>query len=182
MKKRYRRHRTTFLGITLTICGMGLLSYTAFRVPFVHSLWPPALILFGGFLTWRYFFLGMVEFFFFFGMLCVHAGILGLLSGWFSFIDIGRIWPLFLTLTGLTLLPYGYKKRRNNRLALIVPSLSFIFLSLVFLPFSLGVTTLRFREFIFRWWPLLIVFLGILFLVDCFCKNPREKRDEQIKN
>lgn len=108
------------------------------------------------------------------GMICV-GGILGLLNGWFSFIDLHRVWPLFLTVAGVTLIPYGFRKRRINRPVIIIPAVSFILLSLIFLPFSMGLVKMGFREFVYRWWPLLFVFLGILLLASYFGRNLKEK-------
>ena len=182
MRKNIKFNKNILLGIVLVILGVGLLSFTAFRLPVFHAFWPAMLIALGGFFIWRVFYLGESEILLFLGMLFVQSGLLGLLNGWFSFIDIERIWPIFLTMVGITLVPYGFRKRRSNRAIFMIPAVTFIFLSFIFLPFSLNLTKMGFRDFVYRWWPLLFVFLGILLLANHIGRNITEKREHPDRN
>jgi len=177
MKREFHLNRNILLGIVFVAIGIALLSYTAFDLPLIHSVWPPVLIFVGGFFIWRVFFLGENEILLFFGMICAQAGFLGLFESWFSFIDIYRIWPIFLFMAGLTLLPHGFRKRRNNRVIFIIPGFTFIFLAGIFLPFSLGLAQMSFMEFVNLWWPLLFVFLGILLLANHIGRNIKQKKE-----
>ena len=177
MKREVRFNKNILLGILLVVLGLVLLSFTVFKLPLFASVWPSMLIVLGGYYIWRVFFLDEREIFLFLGMLCVQAGVLGLLNGWFSFIDLTRIWPVFLTVAGITLIPYALRKRRSKRAIFMIPAVSFIFLSGVFLPFSLGLMKMSFIEFVYLWWPLLFVFLGILLLANHIGRNIKEKRE-----
>ncbi len=48
-----------------------------------------------------------------------------------------RIWPLFMLVTGLSLIPYGLRKKASARTAIMVPAVFISFLALFFLIFSL---------------------------------------------
>jgi len=177
MKNQFPLNRNVLFGVVLVVLGLMALSFTAFKISFVHAFWPPALIFLGGLFIWRVFFLDASEAFLFMGMLAVQAGVLGLLNGWFSFISVERIWPVFLFMAGVTLFPYGMRKRRINRPVFIIPAVTFIFLSVIFLPFSLDIIRMSFREFVILWWPLLLVFIGILFVTSHLGRNLKDKRD-----
>ena len=176
MKNQLPLNRNVLFGVVLVVLGLVALSFTAFQIPLVHALWPPVLIFLGGYFIWRVFFLDASEALLFMGMLAVQGGVLGLLNGWFSFINVERIWPIFLFMAGVTLIPYGMRKRRFNRPVFIIPAVTFIFMAGIFLPFSLDLIQMSFREFVILWWPLLLVFLGILLLATHWGRNLKDKR------
>lgn len=160
--------KAILFGGVLVVIGVGLVSFTAFRLPIASAFWPPLLVMLGAFMTWRVFQHDDREIFLFGGVLLIQVGVLGLINGWFPFVDIGRVWPLFMLMIGVTLLPYGYRKRRSNKYVFIIPGASIVLLSLGFLPFSLGLVKVGLRRFVLEWWPLAIVFLGLLILLSHF--------------
>jgi hypothetical protein len=79
-------------------------------------------------------------------------------------VEFQRIWPVFMTIAGLSLLAYSFTRRRNHRAVTMVPASAMIVLSLLFLLFSLDIVETSFIVFVSRWWPSLLVFLGAVFL------------------
>ncbi len=87
-----------------------------------------------------------------------------------------RYWPAFMMITGLSLIPYGYRKKGAARTAIIIPALFITVLSLVFLLFSLGTTGITFRQFVRQWWPLVLIALGLALIVSFFSsRKPTNK-------
>ena len=72
-----------------------------------------------------------------------------------------RAWPLLSVFTGLALLPMGLRRHGTLRKRYIVSSCAFVLLGSALMIFSLRLVPFSFRDFIYHWWPLLILFGGI---------------------
>ncbi len=84
--------------------------------------------------------------------------------------EIEKIWPIFMLITGLSMIPYGIRKNRFLRIRILVPAGAIIILSLFFLPFTLKLLTIKFVSFVTRWWPVLFIILGLIFLTIYYTK------------
>ncbi len=163
-------------GSVLLLIGTLLLLKTTGHIPSFGSLWPVLLILIGllflfysgtGVKSQRYVFLGMI-------LLLIGVFYL-LLNTVISVMDMKKLWPVFMTIIGVSMIPYGLAKSGHGRIVLIVPGGFLTALSLVFLVFSLGMTDVRFSLFVIRWWPCILIVFGILFLVSHFRKKKRTR-------
>ena len=93
--------------------------------------------------------------------------------------EIERIWPIFMLITGISMVPYGIGRKNRARIKILVPAGAIITMSLFFLPFSLRLLSVRFMNFTTRWWPVLLIILGFIFLTIFFTKlHIRGKREE----
>jgi len=90
--------------------------------------------------------------------------------------DLARLWPLFMLVTGLSFVPYGYRKRGAPRTVIVVPGLFLSFLALLFLPFSLHYTEGGLTGFVRQWWPLILVVLGAALIVSYFSTRRPSKK------
>jgi chromate transport protein ChrA len=87
-----------------------------------------------------------------------------------------RIWPLFMIVTGISLVPYALRKKGNARTAVIVPAVFISFLALIFLPFSLRREEGGLVAFVRQWWPMILVVLGISLIISFFStRRPSNK-------
>jgi hypothetical protein len=87
-----------------------------------------------------------------------------------------RFWPAFMLISGLSLIPYGYRKKGAARTAIVIPALFITALSLVFFFFSLGTAGITFREFVRQWWPMVLIALGLALIVSFFSsRRPSNK-------
>ncbi|MFP4329557.1 MAG: LiaF transmembrane domain-containing protein [Alkalispirochaetaceae bacterium] len=80
-------------------------------------------------------------------------------------LEFRRVWPLFMTVAAVSLIAYGFTRPRGARAVLMVPATAMVLLSLIFLLFSLRLVETPFLSFVGRWWPTLLVALGVIFLV-----------------
>lgn len=90
--------------------------------------------------------------------------------------SLARIWPVFMLITALSLVPFGLRKRAAARTAILVPAIFFFFLGLVFLPFSLHHEDGGLVAFVRQWWPMILVVLGITLIISFFStRRPSNK-------
>lgn len=80
-------------------------------------------------------------------------------------LPISRLWPLLSVFAGLALFPAGWHRYRKIRVRYLVPSLAFAILGCGLLIFSLDMVPFSFKQFILKWWPLLIVLAGLTLLL-----------------
>ncbi len=147
--------------IFFLLVGTGMLLVTTGVLPKYGDLWPIPMTLTG--VLFLYFvsvrdpkFGYLVP-----GVILTMSGILLILHRVFFFdVPIDRFWPLFMTFAGCALTVYSLKFRRNTRQVILVPAVFITLLSLVFLPFSLGITKKSFRDVVVAWWPLLLIVLS----------------------
>ncbi len=80
-------------------------------------------------------------------------------------VQIAVVWPVFMTIVGIALTVYGVRKGEEYRLTLVTPGAAIIILSLVFLLFSTDVIEESLSRVAAKWWPLIVVFIGVLVIV-----------------
>jgi len=178
MEREKRRFPNALLvtGVLLFVIGGCLLLLTSGMLPGLASLWP-ALFIVGG-LTLLYLSVArrITEFYVFPGMFMALGGLYFVLGeGFLAWRELLKVWPVFMAITGASIIPYGLLKRGNARVALVIPGVAILVLALIFLPFSLGITSLSFAKVAVLWWPALLVALGLVFLASHFLRRRREK-------
>jgi len=90
--------------------------------------------------------------------------------------SIVRIWPVFMLVTGVSLVPYGFRKHGSARIAIVVPGLFISLLALLFIPFSLHHTEGGLGAFVRQWWPMILIILGAALVVSFFStRRPSNK-------
>lgn len=70
------------------------------------------------------------------------------------------LWPVFMTIGGLALMAYGFRKGPYQRASLVVPGVMIVVLSVIFLMFSLDVITQSLAQVAVRWWPATLIVIG----------------------
>jgi hypothetical protein len=68
----------------------------------------------------------------------------------------------------LSLIPAGWHRYGKATARFVVPSLAFVALGAVFLIFSFDLVPFSFKRFFLAWWPLLLVFAGIILTLVSF--------------
>lgn len=157
--------RLLLFGSLLVVVGGVLMLWTNGLLPSFGALWPLILLIAG---IWQldYSFVNDGR------EATVLTGMVFTLSGIFILlrttelleVEFQRIWPIFMTIAGLSLLAYSFTRERGHRAVTTVPAAAMIVLSLLFLLFSLDIVETGFIDFVSRWWPSLLVFLGAVFL------------------
>jgi len=179
MEKKTSRfpNKLLVIGIVLFLSGGLLLLRTTGYLPGPEALWPLVLLLFGITLLYMVFIKGASEKYIFPGMFLTLTGITFLLIS--TVLPVGkleRIWPVFMCIAGLSLIPYGLKKRKNARIALIVPGVGIVILSMVFLLFSLDLVDAEFLHFATRWWPALFMAGGAAMVAAYIAKGGTDRK------
>ncbi|MGO9308259.1 MAG: hypothetical protein ACLQDL_04460, partial [Spirochaetia bacterium] len=156
-------------GVAVALAGGVLMLWNAGYLPQAGTFWPVAVILTGLiFLSFawprrrsdRWIIPGMVF---------TLGGIVFLLMNTLlRSQSLVRIWPAFMLVTGVSLVPYGLRKRGSARVAIIVPGLFISLLALLFLPFSLHRSEGELAAFVRQWWPMILVILGTVLIVSFF--------------
>jgi hypothetical protein len=101
------------------------------------------------------------------GMILTLGGLFFLLKNFvIPDLSLSKIWPVLMMITGLSFLPYGFSKRRGTRIAIVIPALAIIGLSIVFFPFSLGLVEESFTDFVLTWWPTLLLLGGLILILS----------------
>lgn len=170
------------IGSLLLLLGGLLLLWSFGYLRDIGALWPVVFILLGLLVLYLVLIRGAAEVYAFPGMLMALGGIYFLLGTsfmpWRSLI---RIWPVFMAIAGVSIIPYALLKKGYARAVLLVPSIAIIVLALIFLPFSLRVVSVRFARFAALWWPLLVVLLGLIFLITHFVRSRRVGDEDETE-
>ena len=178
MKKQVRRRYPMLLivGAAILVAGGVLLLWTLGYIPQPGPLWPVPVLLAGLVLLYFAYRQGWSERWILPGMVLSLGGlVLLLLNTVLKEEGLARIWPSFMLVTGLSLIPYGFKKKGGARIAIIVPAVFIAALSLVFFVFSLRDGG-GFTAFVVQWWPMLLIVLGLALLVSFFStRRPNSK-------
>ncbi|MEX2442087.1 MAG: hypothetical protein WD492_00670 [Alkalispirochaeta sp.] len=159
-------NRRLSLSIGLIASGAALLLVTTQRISVGALILPLVVIIVGGVLLVRAFSPDGQEGNVFSGTFLVLTG--GFLLLWESAlpaVELSVIWPIFMTIGGAALTSYGLKKGRDARLNLTIPGAVIVLLSLVFLAFSFDLIQTSLATVAVRWWPALIVGVGVLILI-----------------
>ncbi|HUX12282.1 MAG TPA: hypothetical protein VMW87_04600 [Spirochaetia bacterium] len=166
-------------GVLFLVIGFVLLLRTLGYVPQFTALWP--LFFFGCGMAMLYMVFVLkrgAESYVFLGMFLGLGGLfLFLMTTVMNTVGLERIWPVFMTIAGMSLGAYGMVKKGYARLSMVIPGVTIIALSLVFMPFSLGYVKQSFRGFVGEWWPSLFLLLGVvLIFVYAYRRRRRQRR------
>jgi hypothetical protein len=175
-RARSRYSMLLILGAGILVAGGVLLLWTLGYIPKFGPLWPLPVMIGGLVLLYLAYRRGWPERWIIPGMVLSLGGlVLLLLNTVLKTEGLARVWPLLMLATGLSLIPYGFKKRGGARVAIIVPAVFLSALSLVFLGFSLRAGG-GFTAFVAQWWPVILVMLGLALLVSFFTtRRPNSK-------
>ena len=162
------------VGLVLVTFGLLLLAsnLTAGTLPF--SLRPIFILIMGGVILFVSFSLIHNSFFVFLGLFLFFTGIL------FTLIDfkvivftLRELWPIVVINVGLALFPAGLYKLKRMRTIYLFPAITLVVLGSFFSLFSLDIIRMSFRMFIVKWWPLLIILVGVSLVVIFFIQQIR---------
>jgi hypothetical protein len=162
------------MGVSFALVGALLMLWTSGYFEGLGALWPIVPVIGGLLLLYLHVYRGGHDYYIFLGSSLFLAGLLLLLTTTVLPTSLERVWPILMTIVGLSLLFYGAKKEGLARVSLVIPAIAMILLSVLFVPFSLGIVRVSFTEFVGRWWPLLFVVIGIGLAVAHFLKQPSE--------
>jgi hypothetical protein len=151
-----------------------MMNLGSFMLP--ASLWPLALVAAGLVLLYLAYVRGRSSRYILPGMLFTLGGLFFLLVetvlGWGA---LERVWPAFMLITGLSLFAWGLRLKPKARSAIMVPGLFIAALGLLLFPFSLQRQRGGLAAFVGRWWPLVLVVIGLV-LVTSFFSTRRPNR------
>ena len=163
--------RLLIIGTLFILTGSLLLLWTSADITYAQLLWPLFLILPGLGFLFRAIVRKGTEIHTIPGTFLTLLGIYLLLCNTIlTDNEIEKIWPIFMLITGLSMTPYGIHKNRKLKIRIIVPAGTIIILSLFFLPFTMKILTIKFISFVTRWWPVLFIILGLIFLTIYYTK------------
>jgi len=171
-----RRHRPLLFGVIFLFLGASLLLRTTGNLNGVLALWPIVLVFLGVSLLFKVYFRDGRESYVFAGLFLFLAGaFLLIVNTQILDIKLRQIWPFFMLFAGFSLLAYGLKSSGSAKARMMIPALSIILLSAVFLLFSLGVVNVSLRLFVVMWWPAIFVFAGIILIVFDAVSNRKSR-------
>ena len=156
-------------GLVLTVLGAVILLYNLNILTGGLDRWWPSIIgLAGAFLLYRAFFRKGRPSALFLGLLFTLSGLFILLLNNLPSDGPGikELWPIFMGIVGVSLIPYGARYRRTVRVTLVVPGIILLVLMGVFLLFSLQIVKQSFSEFVIGWWPMVLVVMGLCLVVS----------------
>ncbi len=172
----YLAQTLLIFGAVVLVAGGVLLLWTLGFLTLLDRLWPVPVMLLGMGLLYAAYIRGFGRY--------IIPGMVLTLGGLFFLLlltilqpqSLERYWPGFMTITGLSLIPYAYRRKGAARTAIVIPALFITALSLVFFLFSLGTAGITFREFVRQWWPLVLIALGLALIVSFFgSRRPSSK-------
>jgi hypothetical protein len=154
-------------GFLFVIAGAVLLLHTMGFLTAYRALWPVLPLVLGLVLLYFGFAHEGKDGHVFLGMFLALGGTVYLLMNTaLSAVALSRIWPLFMTVAGVSLLVYGHtKKELAARASLLIPAFTIVLLSFVFLGFSLNIVDTDFYRFVWNWWPVLLVAFGVALII-----------------
>ncbi|WP_319561529.1 hypothetical protein [Marispirochaeta sp.] len=164
MKKRRVRvpHKLLLGSVFFFLVGTGLLLVTSGLLPRYEDLWPIPLTLLGLLFIYLVKVNNAPSGYIVPGILFTLSGLLLVLRTLLTpYLTMERIWPLFMTIAGISLSMYGRRFTGTFRVKIIVPAVIMIILSLLFLPFSFDLVRERFSSVVTVWWPVLFIFLSL---------------------
>jgi hypothetical protein len=164
-------------GVSVALAGGLLLLWNFGYLPQPGRLWPLPVIVAGLAALYMAWPRGHSDRWIIPGMILALGGCVALLMNTvLSGQSLARIWPAFMLVTGLSLVPFGYRKRGAARTAIVVPALFISALALFFLAFSLRPESGGLVSFVRQWWPIMLVILGLALVVSYFgARRPRSK-------
>jgi hypothetical protein len=161
------RKAAVVTGIALLVLGVLLLFWTQNFINGLVRWWPAGITIIGAYFLYRAWFRKARPSVLFMGLLLFLTGAFMSALNAFSADPVTAMkdfWPAFMGIVGISLIPYGARYRRTIRVTLVVPGIILIVLAGVFLLFSLSIVKQSFSEFVISWWPLVLVFMGIILI------------------
>ena len=160
------RRATVIPGLLLMAAGAWLLAGTlGVRLPGLITLWPAVLIAFGLTFLIQFFATGRRSE----GL--VFTGVAGTLLGVFflaftlgplAWSALGRWWPMFVVIAGLAFLAQWLARTAER--GLLITALMALAVGLTALALTLGLIRTDISEQVARWWPLVLILLGLALL------------------
>ncbi len=161
-----------YIGLAIVLTGLLSLLLTLEVLPSVVSVWPGVLIVLGLYLLYRGYQPERGEGAIFIGFFFLLSGIvLVLLNTVITWAELEQIWPLFIIVISCALFFYGRNKPRERRAMYTVPAAVVMAMGFIFLMFSLGIVTVSFKDFMKRWWPLVLVVFGFFVMLQPLLKK-----------
>jgi hypothetical protein len=164
-QRRSRSDDVLFLtAFSAILIGVMLLLFTTKVFNAISHAWPLLIVAAGGILLYIALVRGASFSFLFAGVFLVLEGsflLVLVLAGW----KIAKAWPIGMAVIGLTLLVSSLIAKKRLRASLLVPSLGFLVMGLVFALFSFSLVSIDFKGFVATWWPCLIIAGGISLFV-----------------
>lgn len=162
MKKRQKKIRPEFnvLAGLLILSGIALLLEGKGFIPTIHNLWPIFLLITGTGLTILFYTnkkdTGLV----FLGSFMILLSILFFYLNFTSWAQLERLWPLFITLIGIsTLLCYSYNRKK---IFMVIGLLGILLSAAFILIFSISVEL----------WPISLIIVGLsIYIISFFDKG-----------
>ena len=149
----------------LILLGIALLLWNLGLVPEFESLWPVLLILLGIWFLYEGYLRHRRDAYVFIGMFILLLGLFLLAAAAFlTPVAISSIWPVFMTITGLSLFAYGVRRRGGSRMSFTVPGVAMAGISVIFLLFSLEIIDRSFTRLVAVYWPILLILAGVALL------------------
>ncbi len=166
------------LGALFVVLGGTLLLWTSGKLSGVLSFWPVLLVILGLYLLYRVYILGGSESLVFYGIFSAQAGAFLLLlnAEIMGNLYFRNLWPFFMLFAGVALLLYGLKRKGAYRVRYLIPSVSIISLSGIFLLFSLGFIRVSLKTILVQFWPLILVLCGVFLILFDFFRNKIHSR------
>ncbi|MFP4510475.1 MAG: hypothetical protein ACLFNQ_10120 [Spirochaetaceae bacterium] len=158
--------RFFMLGAGFSLLGFVLLMWTLGYLDQLTELWPLLPIVLGAVALVSGFNRDGTETTVFVGIFLTVGGTFFLLITTVgNVVDLSRIWPVFMTITGISLSVLSIRRNPGNRLFLLVPAVVMVLLSGVFFLFSLELVQRDFITVVTLWWPVLFVVIGVGMIV-----------------
>ncbi|MFP4374011.1 MAG: LiaI-LiaF-like domain-containing protein [Spirochaetaceae bacterium] len=154
-----------FSSVVFVLVGVILLLWNLGLIPRLESLWPLLLIIAGVALLYEGFVRRRRDAYVFIGMFALLLGLFFLLAETvLSPVAVSTIWPVFMTITGLSLVVYGVRRPWGSRMSFTVPGVAITVISFVFLLFSLDIVEGSFSRIVALYWPALLILVGLVLL------------------
>ena len=147
--------------LAAVLIGIILLLVTTHAFSGAFMIWPVLVMAAGGALLYPALVRHASPAFLFGGISFVLEGAFFLVVA-ISSLEMRRAWPIVIVIAGISGMAAGYLAWRRPRPSYLVPSLSFLFLGLVFSLFSFHIVDMSLRDFIVSWWPSILILGGIL--------------------
>jgi hypothetical protein len=180
MKKNNQRfpQKLLIFGILLIITG-GVLLMQSLRYLTFGELWPLPFLLIGLVLLYLVYFKGVSDQY-------ILAGMALTLGGLFLFLlytilpekSLEKIWPAFMIIAGISLLPYAFRRKAKTRIGITISAIAIILLAILFFPFSLGIAGMKFSDFVLVWWPIVFIIIGLGLILYNLLHHKTEKKDQ----
>ncbi len=166
-------NKLAVIGVFFVVAGGVLLLWTAGYLQRFITLWPLLPLIAGLMLLYLRIVRTGPDYYVFLGISLMLAGVLLLVTNTAVPVELTRVWPLFMTIIGVALLFYGYRKQGASRVTFTVPGGAMVILSAIFLPFALELVTADFAAFVSVWWPVLLIVVGLVLVVAHLTRRPR---------